>query len=278
MTFAVIGLTLFAAILHATWNAVLHSRADRLWSITIMSFATTAVAIPLAVVLPLPSFPSWPYLILSSTLQAAYSVFLTYAYRTGELGQVYPLVRGGVPLLVTLGGFLFVDQHPSTFSLVGVILIALGIMGLALGQGRPPAKTVVLAFITSLFIASYVTTDGVGVRLAGNPRTYATWIFLIYGTLMPATFIAFRGRVTVHLLSSETLKAFAGGIISLIAYTLVVSALALGPIGPVSALRETSVVFAVLFGWKFLGETLTVRRLLACIVVVMGIFFLGVQA
>src|SRR5207245_11203873 len=125
-------LVLFAAVLHAAWNAVLRSGADRLWSITIMSFAMTLVAIPFASVLALPASPSWPYLILSSCLQVGYSVFLGYAYRHGELGQVYPIVRGSVPLLVTLGGFLFASQQPNALALLGVVLVAFGIMRLAL--------------------------------------------------------------------------------------------------------------------------------------------------
>jgi drug/metabolite transporter (DMT)-like permease len=275
MSPAVVGLVLFAGALHAAWNAVLRGGADRLWSVTIMSFATTVVAIPLAVVLPLPASPSWPYLLLSSCLQVGYSVFLVYAYGQGELGRVYPIVRGSVPLLVTLGGFLFAGQHPSAVSLLGVVLVALGIMSLALGRRRATAKSVVLAFITGLFVASYVTADGIGVRVAGDPWAYAAWIFLIYGALMPTTFMAVRGRLALEVLSAETLKALAGGVISLIAYVAVILALALGPIGPISALRETSVIFAVLIGRIFLGEALTMRRLAACAVIAFGASCLG---
>jgi drug/metabolite transporter (DMT)-like permease len=275
MSPAVIGLVLFAAALHAAWNAVLRSGTDRLWSVTIMSIAMALVAIPFAAVLALPASPSWPYLILSSCLQLGYSVFLVYAYRHGELGQVYPIVRGSVPLLVTLGGFVFADQQPGALALLGTVLVALGIMSLALGRSRATVKSVALALITGLFIAAYVTCDGIGVRLAGDPRAYAAWICLIYGVLMPMTFVAFRGRIELDVLSAETLKALAGGMISLIAYVAVISALALGPIGPISALRETSVVFAVVIGRVFLGEALTMRRLAACAVVAFGAACLG---
>jgi drug/metabolite transporter (DMT)-like permease len=275
MSPAVIGLVLFAAVLHAAWNAVLRSGTDRLWSVTIMSIAMGLVAIPFAAVLTLPASPSWPYLILSSCLQLGYSVFLVYAYRHGELGQVYPIVRGSVPLLVTLGGFLFASQRPSALALLGIVLVALGIMSLALGRHRASVKSVALALITGLFIAAYLTADGIGVRLAGDPRAYATWIFLIYGVSMPVTFIALRGSLTLDVRSAETQKALAGGVISLIAYVAVVSALALGPIGPISALRETSVVFAVVIGRVFLGEQLTLGRLAACAVVAIGAACLG---
>jgi drug/metabolite transporter (DMT)-like permease len=92
---------------------------------------------------------------------------------------------------------------------------------------------------------------------------------------MPMTFMAVRGRIALDVLSAETLKALAGGVISLIAYVAVLWALALGPIGPISALRETSVVFAVVIGRVFLGEALTMRRLAACAVVAFGAACLG---
>src|SRR2546429_5807218 len=105
MSAAFIGLTLFAAALHATWNAACGSGVDRLCFVPIMSFATTLAAIPFALLLPLPATQSWTYLGISAVLQVLYSIFLAHAYRYGELGQVYPIVRGSVPLMVTIGGF-----------------------------------------------------------------------------------------------------------------------------------------------------------------------------
>jgi drug/metabolite transporter (DMT)-like permease len=240
-----------------------------------MSFATTIVAVPFACLLPPPLAPSWPYLALSSILQVGYSIFLVHAYRHGHLGFVYPIVRGSVPLLVTAGGLLLTSQRPNALALVGVALVAFGIMSLALGRTGASARSAIPAFVTSLFIAGYTTTDGLGVRLAGNPRSYAAWIFLTYGLLMPVAFMALRGRPRIALRSSETLKALTGGVVSLIAYGAVISAFALGPIGPISALRETSVVFAVLIGHVFLGEPVTLRRFLACATVALGAFLIG---
>ncbi|MGK9168849.1 DMT family transporter [Inquilinus limosus] len=275
MSPAVIGLALFAAVLHATWNAVLRAGADRLWSMMVMNVAATAVAIPWAALLPLPAPASWPYLLLSSALQVGYSVFLVFAYRHGELGQVYPVVRGSVPLLVTLGAFLATGQRPPDPALLGIVLVCLGIISLAIGRRRATPVSIVLALVTGLFIAGYTTTDAIGVRQAGNAQAYAAWIFLIYGLLMPAAFIALRGRITVDLRSPETLKALAGGVMSLLAYGAVVVAFSLGPAGPISALRETSVVFAAVIGRIFLGEALTPRRLAACAVVALGAICLG---
>jgi uncharacterized membrane protein len=197
MTTSVISLTLFAAVLHAGWNALLRSGADRLWFITIMSFATTVAAIPCALLLPLPLTKSWTYLGISAVLQVGYSIFLASAYRFGELSQVYPIVRGSVPLMVTLGAFILAGQRLNMPTLCGITLVGLGIANLAFGRARARPKSVVLALVAALFVASYVTADGIGVRFAGSAPSYAAWIFLIYGGLMPLAFLLLRRSIVV---------------------------------------------------------------------------------
>lgn len=270
MTAPVVALALSAAILHATWNAFLRSGADRLWTVTVMGLSMMIIAAPFAFFLPLPPIAAWPWLLVSSVLQVGYSVFLVAAYRQGELGQVYPVVRGSVPLLVTLGGFLFMSEHPATKSLIGICLIAAGIISLALGKGHASARSLGFALATGLCIASYATVDTIGVRTTGDARVYALWIYLLYGGLMVLSYMVIRGRLSLDLHSPETWMAFGGGMVSLLAYGAVIAAFALGPAGPITALRETSVVFAALIGWLFLGEALTARRILACVVVAAG--------
>ena len=275
MSPTVICLTLFAAMLHAMWNAALRSGVDRLWFITVMSFATTVAAIPFALLLPLPLSKSWMYVGISAVLQVVYSIFLAHAYRYGELGQVYPIVRGSVPLMVSIAGFVLAGQRLSSSALLGVTLICLGIISLASGAARAGAKSVVLALATALLVASYVTADGIGVRVAGSAQSYAAWIFLIYGALMPLAFVLLRRGIAVDLRSPETRKALAGGMVSFLSYGAITAALALGKVGPISALRETSIVFSALLGRIVLGEALTPRRILACIVVTLGAVCIG---
>ena len=275
MSATVIGLALFVAILHASWNAFLRTGSDRLWTVTVMSFSATVAAIPLALFHPLPVPSAWPYIVLSACLQVGYSLFLVAAYRYGELGQVYPIVRGSVPLLVTLGGFALAGERLSTLQTLGVVLAALGIMSLSLGKGRAATTSILYALATGAIIAAYATVDAVGVRSAGSSGAYTAWVLLVYGMLLPVTFIICRGKLTVDLRSPDALKALGGGIFALIAYGAVVAAFALGPAGPITAIRETSVVFAVLIGRLFLGETLTPKRIAACGVVALGAICLG---
>lgn len=277
MSATVIALALFAAVLHAGWNAFLLTGADRLWTVTVMSFSSTLIAIPMALFHSLPATGAWPYVALSAGFQVGYSVFLVAAYRYGELGQVYPIVRGSVPLLVTLGGFALAGQQLTMSEIVGVTLVACGIMGLSLGRGRASTTSILYALATGAIIAAYATVDAIGVRAAGDSGAYTAWVLLIYGALLPATFIVLRGRLVVNFSAPETRRALAGGLFALLAYAVVVAAFALGPAGPITAIRETSVVFAAFIGRFFLGEQLTPRRISACAVVALGAICLGYQ-
>ncbi|MGE3968329.1 MAG: EamA family transporter [Dongiaceae bacterium] len=278
MSALVVGLALFAAILHAAWNAFLRNGADRLWTVTVMSFSSTVLALPFIFVFPLPTASAWPYVALSAALQVGYSVFLVAAYRYGELGQVYPIVRGTVPLLVTLGGYLLAGERLGAYQMAGVALVAVGIMSLSLGKSRASTSSILFALATGAIIASYATVDAVGVRLAGHSGAYTAWVLVLYGSLLPVTFMLMRGKLAVNVRSPEMWKALGGGLFAMIAYGVVVAAFALGPAGPIAALRETSVVFAVLIGWLFLGETLTARRIMACGTVAIGAICLGYQS
>lgn len=270
----VVALALSAALAHASWNAFLRSGADRLWVVTVMSLTMLPVAIPFAVLLPLPGSEAWPYLFLSAALQAGYSLSLVAAYRVGDLGQVYPVIRGTVPVFVAVGGYVLAGENLAVVTVLGIGLIVAGIMTLALGS-RKAFVPMLWAIGTGVLIALYVTVDAVGVRAAGDPVAYTAWICIFYGPMLVVVFLAMRGRLVVDPSSSETWKAVGGGLVALLAYGLVVTALSLGPAGPVAALRETSVIFAALIGAVFLGEPMTRKRVAACLLVACGAMLVG---
>lgn len=270
MSAVAVGLALVAAILHASWNAFLRTGADRLWSITVMSLTGSIITLPLLFLVPVPGAAAWPYILLSSGLQVGYSLFLVAAYQQGQLGQVYPIVRGTVPLLVTLGGFLFFGEVLGSWQTLGVLLIATGIMSLSLGKTRAATSSILFALATGLIIACYSTVDSRGVKLVELPVAYALWVLFLFGIMITIAFAITRRGLAIDLQSPLTWKAAGGGVVAMLAYGLVVVAYAYAPAGLVTAVRETSVVFAVLIGALMLGEPLTVRRLLACVVVAGG--------
>ena len=209
-------------------------------------------------------------LVGSALVQVGYSVFLVAAYQHGDLGQVYPVVRGSVPILVTFGGFVFLHEQLDGPAVAGIALIALGIMGFTVGRGRASTRSLTYACAAGVTIAVYNTLDALGVRAAGHAGTYTAWVFLLWGTAMAATYVLMRGPLTFDLRATASRRAVGAGMVSLLAYAAVIAGFALGPAGPVTALRETSVVVAVLIGRFLLGETLTRTRLLACAVVSAG--------
>jgi len=277
MSISVIGLALFAAILHASWNAFLRSGADRFWTMTVMTLAMTVAAIPVALFLPLPAIEAWPYLVGSALFQLAYGLLLVAAYRQGELGQVYPIIRGSAPLLVTLGGLIFAGDVLLPLAMFGVSCIVLGIMLLALGKARASSSSMLYALATGVSIAGYSTVDAVGIRISGDTGAYIAWVFVLPGILLAIAFCVMRGPLRIDLRSRETVKTIGGGFVSLVSYGAVLLAYSMAPAGPVSALRETSVVFAVLIGWLFLGEMLSAKRIAACLVVAAGAILIGLS-
>jgi drug/metabolite transporter (DMT)-like permease len=272
----VVALVLGAALLHATWNAVLRSGGDRLWSITVMSMVSAAAAAPFALLLARPAMASWPYIGLSAALQIGYCLFLVRAYRDGELAQVYPIARGVSPLLVTLGAAVVAGERLAPADLAGIALVSGGIVSLAFGRTRPGLHSTLAALATGGFIAAYTLTDGVGARASGNAPAYAAWLFVTQGAPMPLVYMAIRGRLTISPRDPETHKAVLGGVLSMAAYGVVVWALTMGPMGQVSALRETSVLFAAVIGAVFLKERLTVGRLVAAAMIAAGAYLLSV--
>ncbi|KAF1044891.1 MAG: hypothetical protein GAK35_01569 [Herbaspirillum frisingense] len=280
MSLAVIGLVLAAALLHASWNALLKSSADRLASLSLMTIGAGVAAIPLVIWRPLPQAESWFYIILSGILHTGYNLFLIRAYKIGDFGQSYPIARGSSPLLVALGAALFAGEQPGLYTVLGIALVSAGIVSLAnlrsMGK-RENLSGPAAAFATGAFIAAYTVTDGIGALLAGDSISYAGWLFVLDSIPLALMYWRRHGRSPVALNERETWIGLAGGMMSLLAYGIVIWAVTLAPMGMVSALRETSVLFALLIGALFLGERLTLRRVLSCLVIAAGAVVLGMR-
>ena len=249
-----VGAVLAAALMHATWNALLRGRADRLWSITVMSVMSAAAGAVAALFLPLPAPASWPFIALSAALQIAYCLALVRAYRHGLLAEAYPIARGVSPMLVALGALFLAHETLGTKALTGVALVSAGIIGIALGRGRPARATIMAAVGAGVLVAAYTVTDGLGARRSGSAFAYAAWLFIAQGTPMPLAFATLRGSWPSLALDADAAKTAIGGALSLLAYGVVIWALSLAPMGQVSALRETGILFAMIIGVAFLRE------------------------
>ena len=278
MSLTVTLAVLASALLHASWNALVKTGADRLMMMGWIAAATGLVALPFLYVMPVPPADVWKILVLSFALHAGYKLFLVQGYRYGDFGQVYPLSRGLAPAIVTIVGALWLGEILPPLAFVGVGLIALGIVSLAFrrtnGAGLPnDPRALAYAFGTSLFIAAYTLNDGLGGRIAESPHIYVIWLFAGDGLIFFLIVLARRGRA---FLKPQRAMAygFAGGVMSVVAYWLVIWAMTFAPLGPVAALRETSVVFAALISGLLMKEGLGWRAVAAACVVAAGVIML----
>ena len=271
----VAALVLGSALLHATWNVLLRSGADRLWSITVMSLVSGAVAAVAVFFVPAPAAASWAFALVSGLLQVGYCVFLVWAYEKGELGQVFPIARGVAPLLVALGAATVAGERLSPPAWAGLALVSCGIVGLSLGRERLAAHATILALASGGFIAAYMVCDGMGVRLSGHPLGYFAWMSLAQALPMPLVFFALRRHWPLIRPDRETAKALGGGAISIVAYGTVVWAMAGAVMAKVSGLRETSILFAAILAALFLNERFTWRRGVCAILITTGALLLA---
>lgn len=278
MTLGIALAVLLAALLHASWNALLRFHGDRLAMMTVLAAFSGVLALPVALWLGLPGRAAWPWLLGSVVLHVGYNVFLAGAYAHGELGRIYPLARGSAPLITLVGAALLLGQSVSLLRAAGVATLAGGILLLAFeggwrALGRAP-RGAAYAAATALLIAGYTLSDGMGARAGGNPHAYVAWLFVLDGIPLLAYGLA-RGRQrTWRALADNRAAGSLAGLLSLAAYWIVIWAMTHAPIPLVAALRESSVVFAVLIGVLFLGESLTWIRALSIVTVVTGLVLL----
>lgn len=271
---------LAAAVAHATWNALAHSISDKLVAMGWMGAGGAACAVPLVVLAPPPAASAWPYLLSSVGVHILYNAGLIQSYKRGDFGQAYPIARGTAPLVVALLAAVFVGEVPTAFQSAGILLIFLALAGLAVA-GTSTAHgsdrwAVAVAIGTGLTIAVYTVIDGVGVRRSGSSLGYVGWLILLQGTLAALAAVGLRRTALRRQLPATWLRGLTGGAFSLAAYGLVLWAQTHGALGPISALRETSIIIGALIGTIVFHERFGRARIVASTVAALGIVLLAI--
>ena len=272
----VVPAVLLAALLHAGWNAVAHAVPDRQVGFFLLNLAVAAVAIPFLPFTGLPASAAWPFLLGSVALHAAYNLLLLRSYQLGDFGQTYPLARGTAPLVVAVVSVTVVGQPLGLREAVGVLTVSAGLLVLVLGRGRFRAgrPAVAAALLTGLAIASYTVLDGVGVRRADATAGYIAWLFALQGPLI-AMLVAGRRRGILRASRPLLVPGLASGVVSLLAYGLVIWAQSQGKLATVASLREVSIVFGALIGATFFHERLGPLRVVGAVIVLTGVVLLA---
>jgi drug/metabolite transporter (DMT)-like permease len=255
---------------HAGWNLLLAGAPD--------ARAAAALALPVGVVLLTPFAVVWwdvdgaaaPYIAVSAALEAAYFWLLTAGYARGELSAVYPLVRGSAPVLVLIVSVVFLGASLSAAAAVGVLAVAGGVVAIRGLGGAAPGRAVALALLCGATVAGYTLVDNEGVSHAG-PVPY---LALVLAPVAVLSLLAVRRShgwpaLAVYARGSRWAVLAAGaGMVG--AYVLTLAALKLAPAAPVAAVRETSVVIAVIAAVVLGQERFSRTRLLAALAVTAG--------
>lgn len=266
-----------AALLHALWNALVKGGTDKTLSMAAVVIGHMPIAFVALPFTSLPALQSLPYLLGGIVLHFGYQVFLLKSYQMGDLTQVYPIARGSAPLIVALFSVTVLSVHLQTVEILAIVIIGAGITSLALvrqsdrWQNRNAAA---VALVTGGFIASYSLVDGLGARVAGTSLGFYCWLAIGNGLLMIA-YVAITSPKTLNDIPRRGLPVLLlGGGASFVAYAIVTWAFTQAPIALVTALRETSIIFALLIGVVFLKERLNLIKVISTMTTLLGAILL----
>jgi drug/metabolite transporter (DMT)-like permease len=253
----VFGLMLVSAALHATWNAWVKSRDDSTGAVSALVIGAAFPNLAVLAVFGFPGPQAWGWIALTVALSIASLHLISLAYREGDFAVAYPLIRGLIPVVLTLAAIPLFGERPSLAQGVGVVCVSGG-LGLIAWESSMRSRTMTLkgvglAVLTAGTTALSALTDAGGARLAESFFSYAATISVLNGVFM-ALFQAARGhRVPAMLRRHWPILTFGAGL-STVSYTIYIWALMRAPVGLVAALRETSMVFAVLIAAVVLRE------------------------
>ena len=283
----IVALLLLAALMHASWNAILKSdQSDRLATFGVIMTTGTVMGLCFVPFLPWIEPAAWKFLVASVLIHVLYYTFLLKAYSYGDLSHTYPIARGLGPLLVALVSGRLIGEHLRAQDIAGVLLLSCGLVALAMPlkaavprSGARHGLATLFAVLTGFTIAAYIIADGMGVRSAGpsfqHRLAYIAWLCVVEGPWLLVLAFALRPRMVFKHLRDNWWRGVIGGVIANVGYGIAIYALVLGPMAHVAALRETSVLFGALIGTLLLGEPFGLRRVGAAFVIVAGLVLMN---
>jgi drug/metabolite transporter (DMT)-like permease len=268
------GLVILSAIAHASWNALMKSAGDRMLTMAALRFTGLTIGLCALPFVDWPAPESWKWLLLTASVQFGYYVLLVRSYNIGDMSVVYPLARGLAPVLTTIAAALAIGETLNDGQTAAVVLISLGIMVLSFGAGAR-REAVLLALATGVSVAAYSFFAGLGVRAAGTVLGFQACLEIVTGAGTVGYVAAVRRADLLAFARKHGGLGVLAGVISVIGFLAYLAAAQRLPLGPVTALRETSVIFGAVIGTMVLHEGFGLRRLTASTMVVIGITLLA---
>lgn len=277
-----IGLVLIAAVLHATWN-LLVKRAREKHVITWLALVVGVFCyLPIVIAEPIDIVGVWPFIVSSALVEAIYFVALISAYQHGDFSLVYPMARGTAPALLLIWTALFLGEHPTLFGVLGISLLVVGLVIVGGKVWWSLRKTATLhsnglaiALGVALCISVYTTIDGAAVHHV-NPLPYTVIVIaLATAIITPAILLRYGVTTIMKEWKANWPRIILVGIFTLLSYILALKAYTLTRVSYAGAVREVSVVFAALLGWKLLHEEFGRARLAGSVFIFSGILVIA---
>jgi drug/metabolite transporter (DMT)-like permease len=268
-----VALMLLASLLHASWHGLVKSSGAQLTTLAGMGLVASVGAALLLPFLPLPAPAVWPVLIGSVALHVSYKLCLASAYSRGDLGQAFPLARGMVPLFAAILAFALLGQAPTRGQGLGIVLVSAGVLVLTAGKlsGRINGPLLLATTGAGIAVACYSVVDAYGTRLAGNWAAFTAWLIILDNLTFLAVCRVISGDRFWRDLAALKARIVVTGVLGLLSFGVFLWALSQSPAGPVSALRESSVLFAFLIGIVAHREAFSLARLAGAALIVLGV-------
>ena len=272
MTGGVMTLVLFGAVLHAAWNVLVKSSQDKTLDTAVIHIFCALITLPVSLFLGPPPQEALPFLFASVAIHVGYYFSLARAYHHGSLGLTYPIMRGSAPLMVALASWVVLEESLSLTGWIGVLTLCLGVIWLGVSAHAGQQKTAFgFALGNASIVALYTLVDAQGVRLSGDAAfAYIALLFSLDGWIFGLAVFARRGAQALRYTAQRWPVALGGATASVGSYAIALWAMTVAPVAAVAALRETSVLFAVLLGSLVLREKLSAQRILATVVIILG--------
>ena len=277
MSLTVFSVVILAAFLHAAWNAMVKNEEDKYLAVAAIVFGHVPISIVVIFFTPTLSFQSIPYILISAIFLSGYEWCLLSAYRLEDYTKVYPIARGTAPIFIVVLSLLLFDVNISKIVLMGILVISFGIIILGFHNIKTfkNNSAVVYALATGLFISCYSITDGYGGRISASPLNYTAWLMILNAVIFTILLTIMKKLRVVKKVFSEGKKIFfIGGTLSYIVYGTIVWAFTQAPIPLIAALRETSIIFALLIGTFFLKERFTFLKTMSVLTIFFGVILL----
>jgi phosphonate utilization associated putative membrane protein len=273
----VVALVLIGALLHACWNTVVKSGADKALDTALIHALSSVASLPLLAWAGPPPAAALPFLGLSVLIHLMYYTALVGAYEHGDLGITYPIMRGAGPLLVAVLSSLVLAEVLNAIAWLGVLAVCAGVLMLAHAAVQMvQPRAIGFALLNAAIIAVYTLVDALGARSAtdhgGNTLQYVALLFALDG--WPYALIVLRKRTLLQALGYARQRiawSVLGALASLASYAIALWAMTRAPVATVAALRETSVLFAFALGVLLLGERLSLGKIAGTMSVLLGV-------